>query len=160
MWGVLIRLNCFIPFLLIILCTEDCEIFNPLAIYFGVTWFRGWSSWKQIISSTASLFTGVVAVLWRLQPFCLSMVPNASNLFISCFAEVLPWCFSGLFFHILYAVYHFWCLITTLSAPEKKLLRYPPTCCSFNVNRSLISSLNIIMASYINAAKGHCNGFK
>ena len=54
--GVLKRLNCFIPFLLIILCTKDCEIFNPSAIPFGRTWVLGWSSWEQITSSMASSF--------------------------------------------------------------------------------------------------------
>ena len=39
----------------------------------------------------------------RPESFCLSMVPNASNLLISCFTEVLCHCFSRLFFHILYA---------------------------------------------------------
>ena len=38
----------------------------------------------------------------RPEPFCLSMVPNASNLFINCFTEVLSHCFSRLFFHIFY----------------------------------------------------------
>ena len=42
---------------------------------------------------------------------------------------------------------------------NKTLLRYPPTRCSLNVDRSLINGLNIIMASYINAAKGQYNGF-
>ena len=41
---------------------------------------------------------------------------------------------------------------------KKPLVRCPPTRCSLNVDRLLINGLNIIMASSINAAKGHYNG--
>ena len=43
----------------------------------------------------------------RPEPFCLSMVPNALNLFISHATEVLSQCSSGLCFQIVYAVYPF-----------------------------------------------------
>ena len=48
-------------------------------ISFGGTWFSGWPSWEQTISSTASSFSAVVAVRGQPEPFCLSMVPNASS---------------------------------------------------------------------------------
>ena len=68
--------------------------------------------WQYLLGAheswdTASSFSGVVPVRGWPKPFCLSMVPNASNLFIRHFTWVLSWCFSGLSFHILYAVYCF-----------------------------------------------------
>ena len=145
------RLICFIPFLLIILRTEDCEIFNYGNDFWG-TWVLRRSSWEQIISSMVSSFSGVAAVCEQPELLCLSTAPNASNLFYeSLHQNFVP--------ALLWIIFPFciWCVSFFMMMFDNRLIcvrknyyfiiKYLQTRCSLHVDRSLISDLNIIMAN-------------
>ena len=138
------RLSYFIPFLLIIFRTDNCEIFNPLAISFGGTWVLGYSFFV-FRSCSCSRMTKTFLSFHGTK--CFKSL--YTSLYLS-FVLVLLWI---IFPYFICCVLFFLIMLDNL-CQKKLLLRYSHTRCSWNVDRLLISSLNIIMASKINAVKG------